>query len=356
MKKGLTIIGLLLVALGWFLYVKPEPPFGALVNLKWDYSYSVHDMAEGTYMVTTGLDGTPVYTVYKNGKMTWEKIEPVGLTLVTNQGTPQIAFNVFKGEFGGEVKESTPLETYRALKDGGQPTKTVISWKAILGQRVSAAISSHATSTFKSTAGATELTYAFDVGTDADRLLVVYGAPTAAPLDIPDGGVYAGVDMTLSSLVTAQACGNNIYYSDAPTSGSNNIVIRSIDSGSQPLMSFAQSYNGADTKGANVGASSATGEPSLSLTTTKANSFVFTAMCQTPSTGGNTPTQGETQIDTSGEVSSVRSAASYEQIISIGANTFGWTDNGNGWDFNSIEIKEAGAGAAGGKPRRLIIQ
>jgi hypothetical protein len=193
------------------------------------------------------------------------------------------------------------------------------------------AISHHGNSTAQKVAG-TSITFAFDVGTATDRVLVV----AFSAQDSPSGDqTYAAVAMTFRVSSLAQTANNNLYSLDDPTINSNNVVI-TVGAAGQ-IQATATSYNGADTIGATTTSNGASSTPTITLTTTQNDSFMVHNVSENTATDDTPDVGTRLTVDDQGGIGHM---VMHIQKATAGAQTVNW-NNTVFWDACAIEVKEA---------------
>lgn len=186
---------------------------------------------------------------------------------------------------------------------------------------------------------ATSLTFAYDTGSDPDRvLLVVANFDGAAPTI-----TYAGDSMTANTNAGANGGNLIIFEKVDPASGSNNIVVTG-GAGSTWLHVVAVSYDGADDAKSLSNATDTDADITGTVTTTADNSYVLAAVVNT---GGSSVAwdAGTELADSFSTVGSNRISVDDIQKATAGGQSLTATvTGGTGIDFSGIEITEAAGG------------
>lgn len=184
------------------------------------------------------------------------------------------------------------------------------------------------------TNGATSITFAYDVTTDPNRVLVV---SCTAQQDITSV-TFNGDLMALKVQKLDFAAENNIWGLDDPDVGSNNVIVNVGSSGT--IQGSGLSFIGADTITTTQTGGNSSGDASLSITTTKNNSFVVDALSSSISAIAVDGSQIQQYNDITADASVF--GQSYIQKVTAGAQAMGWqrTPETGGWDYCAVEVTE----------------
>src|SRR3990167_2459958 len=201
------------------------------------------------------------------------------------------------------------------------------------------AITRHSSAKAKTTG--TTLTFAYDVGSSTNRVLLVAVVVNGPTTELA-GVTYNGDAMTLKISKGDNCCATAIYSLDDPDVGSNNVVI-TVNS-SIIILGTAVSYDDAGTVTTTQSAGSPDSPPALSITTTANNSMVvdnvglFVELLVAPD-----GSQSLIQTDASGNNSQ---GVSDILKVTAGAQTMGWSTSGaaqDDWDYVAVEVTQDAA-------------
>ena len=199
----------------------------------------------------------------------------------------------------------------------------------------------------------TSLTTSFNVGTNAQKTLVVDIVVNGA---ISGNQTYGGETMRQVEAVTVQ-CSRpytfELHDGGTPelTDGTNNIVITTAASTSHRTVGSV--YNSSKDTAGNTNANGGGANASGTLSTNAAGNVVHAniAFCTA------TFTADQTQIADHGGDSGVYQGVQYIVKVGAGDQTMSWTSNAGGWDLLIIEVAEdTSQEVAAGKARRIIIE
>ncbi len=225
----------------------------------------------------------------------------------------------------GSNTQTTQLQ-YDQLKDNQRtPTKTVI---AFAPQKSYAAIAVAGTETSSGCTTCSSLTYAWNNSASATTLVVTVNTRTAAS----GNQTYAAVAMTDQIDTTPFVSGYvEIYTLASPTTGNNNVVITR-GSAADFISSGATGLTGENTavsKGTSIAADPGNDPPTLTVTSTIANSMLFDAISCNGEGRTLTVNASQTQIYNRGDGSAAKVQASSRKLTTtIGSYSMTWTIGG----------------------------
>lgn len=186
----------------------------------------------------------------------------------------------------------------------------------------------------------TSMTFAHNSNTDFLVVTFQYFRPRTI-----SSVTYAGVSMT-QAVYSNGDYDSAIYYLVSPASGSNNVVVTL--SGTSGFTGSAISLGGVDLTSplgaTNTAYTASTNAPSLSLTTTQANSIIIDGLYRN---NGDTMTAGagqtEFQDNTTQVFGTEGGGASYEMTTTTGSYAMSWSwTSANAVSHAAAEFKEAG--------------
>lgn len=186
----------------------------------------------------------------------------------------------------------------------------------------------------------TSLTYAYDSGSSANKVLVVAGNQDNAQIS---GITYAALALTQKINRSDSAGVTDLWVRDDPVSGSNNVVF-TCGVGGTYINFVVFSYDDADTSqnGSSATSAGATSS-SVNVTTTSDNSYVV-SFVDVLTTGGLTVGGSATEIvsNFSGLSGGQRFGVSHIQKVTAGVQNMSWSwDGSHAYDFVGLEITEA---------------
>jgi hypothetical protein len=184
--------------------------------------------------------------------------------------------------------------------------------------------------TFQSATSYTSLhddphTYAHNVGTGSDRVLIVCAWIEADGAVTIDGATYDGESMTQLLTRTEDKNDAKVYYLLDPNSGSNNVEVDL--SGSYTLNSAAISFNGGTTPEAATQDSGTGSDIDTDITTLTANSMIVDCFSNSDAEQSITEDGGQTERTTADGIcgASQCSGASTEPASTVTTYNLGWS-------------------------------
>lgn len=210
-----------------------------------------------------------------------------------------------------------------------------------------------------STNDATPLSFAFDIGTRTNGLLVVMLAVVDTVTHTQANPTWAGAAMATAISEVAEVTTNvwfrtSIYYLSNPTNGSNTFSVDYDDGGTDTATAVficAAWVDGAAQSSAldqAVGGNGST-DPSVDIVPTQNNEIVF---CVYMSNQGTLLTAGGETLIQDHDFGTRVAGASYIIQTTAGSQTMNWTGNDAPWKMVTASFKELAA--AGGVPKHMM--
>lgn len=186
-----------------------------------------------------------------------------------------------------------------------------------------------ATSNSGAVASVSTKSWSHTVGTGANSILivVVMGNDTTSDRNVT-GITYAGQALTFFAGYEdgVHTYRLDVYYKLNPTVGANNVIVTwqgNVNFAGAEAYSFFGVDQVSPTDGSNT--ATATGNPSVSITTTKANDLlidcIYSELGSDLTVGGGQTVNAQIGVNGGGD----RAVSSYKIATSVGSNTMSWT-------------------------------
>jgi len=305
----------------------------AQVENKWIYSYQTLEFFDGEYINNETLSGNYLYK--DAGEYIISKDIPSGYLL--NENPNKVSYDVYETGY----KEIISNDVYDSYQYGNRPLNK-LSYRYNFIKPALAAIIRHGSVEAASPGNATSLTFAFDVGSSTNRVLVVTTSTNSATgLAV----TYNGDSLVQKETSSTQCCVAKMWALDDPDASSNNVVISQTNS--TFIVGIAVSYDDAGTVTTTANTSGTTADPSITITKGVSSSMIVDAIdfiitADTLDSPGASQTLAQQQKEFGNSVEIGMSDKS-------SGNNMGWnTTDAAGWDYMALEITQDSAVVDGG--------